>query len=105
MKISYVLLNKTGKDRGVPRGAAWQWIHEVNDEEQMQSVFERLKKRTSDEQLTVANLRVNQREYAEAFADGGVFGFKGPVVYDKTIAPKRIIHLQAEADEDTLQVA
>lgn len=105
MKISYVLLNKTGIDRSVPRGAAWQWVHHVNDEDQIESVFERLKRKIFDEQLIVANLRINQREYAGAFSDGGAFGFKGPIVYDNTIAPKRIIHLQAESDEDALQVA
>ena len=105
MKISYVLLNDSGKDRSVPRGAAWQWIHQVNDEEQIESVFARLKKKITDEQLTVANLRINQQEYAEAFSEGGAFGFKGPVIYDKTISPKRIIHLEVEADEDALKAA
>lgn len=105
MKISYVLLNENDKDHGVPHGVAWQWIHEVNDEDQMQSVFERLKKKISDGRLTVANLRINQREYAEVFADVDTFGFKGPVIYDKTIAPRRIIHLQEELDEDSLQTA
>ena len=64
MKISYVLLNQEGKNRSVPRGAAWQWIHQVNDEDQMQLVFEQLKKKIAASDLTVANLRINQRDYA-----------------------------------------
>jgi hypothetical protein len=104
MKISYVLLNKTGKDRSVPRGAAWQWIHQVHDEDQMQSVLKRLRKKMSDDQLIVANLRINQMEYSEIFSDGDALGFKGPVIYDKTIEPRRIIHLQEDCDEDALPV-
>lgn len=103
MKISYVLLNKTGTDRGIPSGAAWQWIHQVNDEEQMQSVFARLKRKMHEERLTVANLRINQRDCAELFFGVDAGGLQDPIVYDKTIEPKRIIHLDGEADDDALQ--
>ena len=48
MKISYMLLNKTGKGRKVPVGQAWQWIHEVEDEHQMVNIFKRLKKTIRD---------------------------------------------------------
>ena len=44
MKISYMLWNKTGKARKVPAGEAWQWIHEVEDEQQMVKLFHVLKK-------------------------------------------------------------
>ena len=104
MKISYVLLNKTGVDRSVPRGAAWQWIHQVNDEDQMHLVFARLQKKIATENLTVANLRINQHEYADLFLGADTFGFKESVVYDKSIEPKRIIHLQEDFDEDALSV-
>jgi len=44
MKISYMLWNRTGKSRKIPTGQAWQWIHEVEDEQQLVKVFLRLKK-------------------------------------------------------------
>ena len=102
MKISYVLLNQEGKNRSVPRGAAWQWIHQVNDEDQMQLVFEQLKKKITASDLTVANLRINQCDYADLFLGADTFGFKESVIYDKSIEPKRIIHLQEDFDEDAL---
>jgi alpha-amylase/alpha-mannosidase (GH57 family) len=104
MKISYMLLNNTGKDLDVPIGAAWQWIHEVEDEEQMRSVFERLKRKTHEDRLTLANLRINERECSDALLVD-TFDFKGPALYDKTIAPKRIIHLHEEDNEENLQHA
>ena len=31
MKFSYMLHNKDGRGRRVPRGQAWQWIHDLED--------------------------------------------------------------------------
>ncbi len=104
MKISYLLLNNTGRDLGMPIGAAWQWIHEVEDEEQMRSVFERLKRKTHADQLTLANLRINERECSDALLVD-TFDLKGPALYDKTITPTRINHLHEEDDEENLQDA
>ena len=102
MKISYVLLNQAGKNSSVPRGAAWQSIHQVNDEDQMQLVFEQLQKKIAASDLILANLRINQRDYADLFLGADTFGFKESVIYDKSIEPKRIIHLQEDFDEDAL---
>ena len=88
----------------MPIGAAWQWIHEVEDEEQMRSVFERLKRKTHEDQLTLANLRINERECSDALLVD-TFDLKGPALYDKTITPTRIIHLHEEDDEENLQYA
>ena len=104
MKISYMLLNNTGQDLSMPIGAAWQWMHEVDDEKQMRSVLERLKGVTHEDRLTLANLRINQRECSDALLENN-FGFKVPVLYDKTIAPKRIIHLHEDDEEESLQQA
>ena len=43
MKISYMLLNRTGKGRRIPAFHAWQWIHHIEDEQQMKAVFTRIK--------------------------------------------------------------
>lgn len=42
MKISYMLVNNSGHGLSMPTGAAWHWIHEVDDEKQMRSILERL---------------------------------------------------------------
>ena len=104
MKISYMLVNHSGHGLSMPTGAAWHWIHEVDDEKQMRSVFERLKRITHADRLTLANLRINQRECSDALL-ADTFGFKVPVLYDKTIAPKRIIHLHEDDEEENLQQA
>jgi len=52
----------------------------------------------------LANLRINERECSDALLVD-TFDFKGPALYDKTIAPKRIIHLHEEDDEENLQHA
>ena len=103
MKISYMLVNNSGHGFSIPFGAAWHWTHEVDEEKHMRSVFERLKRITQEDRLTLANLRINQRECSDALL-ANTFCFKVPVLYDKTIAPKRIIHLH-EDDEESLQQA
>ena len=44
MKISYMLVNNFGLGLSMPIGAAWHWIHQVDDEKHMRSVLERLKR-------------------------------------------------------------
>ena len=104
MKISYMLVNNAGHGLSMPIGAAWHWIHEVDDETHMRSVLERLKRVTHEGWLTLANLRINQRECSNALLEN-TFGFKVPVLYDQTIAPKRIIHLHEDDEEENLQQA
>jgi len=45
MKITYMLVNRSGKGRRIPAGDAWQWIHHVEDVSQMKAVFVKLKKK------------------------------------------------------------
>lgn len=100
MKISYVLLNRTGKARKVPAGEAWQWIHEVEDEQQMVRVFSQLKKTIRDCRLTLANLHLEQRNCSDEFLEEATFIYKGPIVYDEKIAPRRIFHVHEDTFED-----
>ena len=76
----------------------------MDDEKHLRSVFDRLKRKTHEYRLTLANLRINQRECSDALLEN-TFGFKVPVLYDKTIAPKRIIHLHEDDEEENLQQA
>lgn len=98
MKISYMLWNKTGKARKVPAGQAWQWIHEVEDEQQMVKVFLRLKKTIRECRLTLVNLHIEQRDCSEELLERATFTYKGPLLYEESISPKRIIHRH----EDTI---
>ena len=100
MKISYMLWNKTGKGRKVPTGQAWQWIHEVEDAYQMVNIFKKLKKTIRECRLTLANLHIEQRDFSDELLEQAIFAYKGPILYDETIAPKRIMHVHEDTFED-----
>ena len=100
MKISYMLWNKTGKARKVPAGEAWQWIHEVEDEQQMVKLFSRLKKTIRECRLTLVNLHIEQRDCSEALLARATFTYKGPILFEENITPKRITHRHEDTFED-----
>ena len=45
MKLTYMLQNKDGRGQRVPRGQSWQWIHAVQDLDQLTSVLQWLAQR------------------------------------------------------------
>ena len=100
MKIAYMLWNKTGKGRKVPTGQAWQWIHEVEDENQMVDVFKKLKKKIRECRLALVNLHIEQRDCSDELLERATFAYKGPILYDESISPKRIIHVHEDTLED-----
>jgi len=102
MKITYMLVNRSGKGRRIPAGGAWQWIHHVEDAPQMRAVFLKLKKRIRVDRLTLANLHLEQRQSSEDFLEMASFEYKGPVIYDETISPKRIILVHEESVDEQL---
>ncbi len=102
MKITYMLVNRSGKGRRIPAGGAWQWIHHVEDAPQMRAVFLKLKKRIRVDRLSLANLHLEQRQSSEDFLEMASFEYKGPVIYDETISPKRIILVHEESVDEQL---
>jgi hypothetical protein len=95
-----MLMNKTGKGRKIPAGHAWQWIHEVEDEHQTLSVFKKLKKTIRDCRLALVNLHIEQRDCSEELLERATFAYKGPILYDESISPNRIIHVHEDTLED-----
>jgi len=102
MKITYMLVNRSGKGRRIPAGDAWQWIHHVEDAPQMKAVFLKLKKRIREDRLSLANLHIEQRLSSEDFLELATFEYKGPVIYDESISPKRIIVVHEESVDEHL---
>ena len=102
MKITYMLVNRSGKGRRVPAGDAWQWIHHVEDAPQMKAVFLKLKKKIRDDRLTLANLHIEQRQSSQDFLELATFEYKGPVIYDESLSPKRIIFVHEESFDEHL---
>ena len=103
MKITYMLVNRSGKGRRIPAGDAWQWIHHVEDAPQMKAVFLKLKKRIREDRLSLANLHIEQRLSSEDFLELATFEYKGPVIYDESISPKRIIFVHEESVDEPLE--
>jgi len=102
MKITYMLVNRSGKGRRISAGDAWQWIHHVEDAPQMKAVFLKLKKRIREDRLSLANLHIEQRLSSEDFLELATFEYKGPVIYDESISPKRIIFVHEESVDEHL---
>ena len=103
MKITYMLVNRSGKGRRIPAGDAWQWIHHVEDVSQLKAVFLKLKKRIRDDRLTLANLHFEQRDSSGGFMEMASFEYKGPVIVDETLSPKRIIFVHDESVDESLE--
>ena len=103
MKITYMLINRSGKGRRIPAGDAWQWIHHVEDAPQMKAVFSKLKKRIREDRLTLANLHFEQHDCSDDFMEMASFEYKGPVFDDESISPKRIIFMHEESVDEPLE--
>ena len=96
MKVSYMLLNKTGKARKIPPGQAWQWTVHVEDASQLARVLNHLKREIRGNRLALANLRFERHTLDDAAAQRITFNYKGPIIYDGRIQPQRNIHRHAE---------
>lgn len=105
MKISYMLINLSGKGRRIPTGIAWQWIHHVEDELQMKNLFLKLKNKIRIDRLTLANLHIEQRHASDEFLEIATFEYKGQIIYDNTISPKRIFFDHEDSDEENFREA
>jgi hypothetical protein len=104
MKVSYMLLNKSGKARKIPPGQAWQWTFHVEDTAQLERVWVQLKRDIRENRLALANLRIQRHKLDVEIPEAVNFGYKGPIIYDSGIAPKRIINqhcVEVRGNNDT----
>ena len=62
----------------------------------------KLKKRIREDRLSLANLHIEQRLSSEDFLELATFEYKGPVIYDESISPKRIIFVHEESVDEHL---
>ena len=65
----------------------------------------KLKKRIREDRLSLANLHIEQRLSSEDFLELATFEYKGPVIYDESISPKRIIFVHEESVDEHLTEA
>jgi hypothetical protein len=95
MKVSYMLLNKTGKARKIPPGKAWQWTVHIEDAAQLAHVLDQLKREIRENRLALANLRIERHRLDVDTPQIVTFDYKGPIIYDGAIQPQRIINRHA----------
>jgi hypothetical protein len=104
MKVSYMLLNRSELGNGVPSGMAWQWIHCIEDEKQLVSILNKVKKIITKNWLTFANFQVDKQHEADKFLEVAHEIISSQIYYDEKITPERIFYinedLRYEDDDD-----
>jgi hypothetical protein len=93
MKLTYILQNKDGRGRRVPRVESWQWVHAVQDLEQLTPIFEWLTKRVHMDQLELMNVYLDHVEITSPHYAGLVFEAMSHIRYSKITAPHRVIDM------------
>jgi hypothetical protein len=103
MKVSYMLLNKSGKSRKIPPGEAWQWTVHLEDASQLTDVWTQLKRDIRENRLALANLRVERHRLELTSTQEVNFAYKGPIIFDVRIQPQRIFNLHAHTAEGGIE--
>jgi len=97
MKFSYILQNKNGRGRRVPRGQAWQWVHAVQNLDQLMPILEWLDKRVRMDQLELINVYLDHVAITDPQHAGLMFEVKSKIRYSKITAPHRVIDMREQA--------
>jgi hypothetical protein len=103
MKFSYILQNKDGRGRRVPRGQSWQWVHVVQDLEQLTPILEWLTKRVHVDELELMNVYLDHVEITSPQFAGLVFDAMSHIRYSKITAPHRVIDMSELTTASTQQ--
>ena len=93
MKLSYILQNKDGRGRRVPRGQSWQWVHAVPDLEQLTPLLQWLSKRVHVDQLELMNVYLDHVEITSPQYAWLEFETLADIRYSKITAPHRVIDM------------
>jgi len=104
MRLTYVLQNKDGRRRRVPRGQSWQWVHVVQDLDQLLPILEWLSKRVQVDQLELINVYLDHVAITDPEHANLVFEAKSKISYSKITTPHRVIDMSEHVVlETTLQ--
>ena len=96
MRLTYILHNQDGCGRRVPRGQAWQWIHEVKSFEQLKLILDWINTRASVDRLNLMNVYLDHTAITSESYRAFNFEFKQKIVYSHTNSPHRIILMDSE---------
>ncbi|WP_333842138.1 hypothetical protein [Limnohabitans sp.] len=93
MRFSYMLHNKEGHGRRVPRGQAWQWTHDLESLAHLQSILDWIDVRVTVDRLSLLNVYLDHTEITAPKNASISFGSKSQIVYSKVTLPTRVIDM------------
>lgn len=101
MKLTYVLQNKYGRGGRVPRGQSWQWVHAVQDFDQLTIILEWLTMRVRVDHLELINVYLDHVAITDPQHAGLLFEAKSKISYSKITTPHRVIDMRDQAVFET----
>jgi hypothetical protein len=97
MRFSYMLHNRDGRGRRVPRGQAWQWIHDVEDIDHLEPILDWIQARVAVDRLSLLNVYLDHVEITAPKNVAIAFGQKTEIIYSKVTKPDRVIDMNLAA--------
>lgn len=88
-----MLHNKDGRGSRVPRGQAWQWIHDLESLEHLGSILDWIDVRVSVDHLSLLNVYLDHAEMTAPQNGSISFGSKSQILYSKVTMPSRVIDM------------
>lgn len=102
MKFSYMLHNKDGRGRRVPRGQAWQWIHDLEDIAHLGPILEWIEARVAVDRLSLMNVYLDHAEITAPQNSRITFACKSQIVYSRITRPDRVIVMNVDSADQTV---
>ena len=102
MKFSYMLHNKDGRGRRVPRGQAWQWVHDLENMDHLAPILEWIQVRVEVDQLSLLNVYLDHTEITAPQNSQITFACKSQIVYSRITRPDRVIVMNVDSADQTV---
>jgi hypothetical protein len=93
VKFSYILQNRDGRGRRVPRGQAWQWIHDVDNTDHLVAILDWIQVRMKVDRLSLLNVYLDHIEITAPKNAEISFSSKDQIIYSKVTKPDRVIEM------------
>lgn len=93
MRFSYMLQNKEGYGRRIPRGQAWQWVHDLDNIENLAPILSWIDLRVSVDRLNLLNVYLDHTEITAPINSAISFGCKSQIIYTTVTTPDRVINM------------
>lgn len=88
-----MLNNKDGRGSRIPRGQAWQWIYDLQDQDQVDSVLSWAGLRVLFDRLDLLNVYVDHTEIT-AFKNFEIILSQTPqIIYSRVTKPSRVFDM------------